>query len=301
VVFNTGSTVLYSSGSVVLATGSVGTDYLANLRVGAGNAGVYPLNGRIAELMFFTGSHNDATRTQVLDYLDQKYWSPSSIPNMHAWWSARFAHTGSSSLISQINDLSGRERHLVQATESRRPTLITDPSLNNKPVMFFNSSAQILATAATHALPRQFTVIYVLGNTQVRGMIAEHGYGSSVYVYATGNSAIFVTGPTTVTTAQNPVTTWANEYQIGSARYDKVSSPIMRGGAYGAIADLTPTSTSGNSMAESYISATWYLGNRADYTLPHYGGIAEVIVYERSLTTAELGRLEAYLNSIYGV
>jgi len=299
VVWASSSTVLYSSGNVAQSSGNPGSDGIGMLRIGAGNSAVYPLTGKIAEIVFYSGMHNTATRAQILDYFETRYWTPSSLPNMHAWWSARSVITGSGNLISQVNDLSGRGRHLVQTTELRRPSYVaSEPGLNNKPAILFNGAQTLLEAANNTTMPREFTVFFVLGNTTQRGMIAEHGYGSSVYVYATGNAAVYV-ATTPVTTTQNPVTTWATEYQQGSARYNNSdgSQPIIRGNK----ADLTETGHSGTTMAASNITTKWYMGNRSDLTLPHYGQIAEVIVFERKLTTDEITKVETYLTTIYGV
>jgi hypothetical protein len=300
VVYNGASTTVYNSASVSQFSGNAGTQTLGRPLVGIGQSSVYPLTGKIAELIFFTGSHNSSDRTKVLDYLETKYWSPSSIPDMHAWWSARSVTTVDG-LVSQINDLSGRERHLVQSTESRRPVYISSvSSLKNQPTVQFAGSQQ-MATAAAHSLPSSCTVFFVLGNIVNRGMIIEHGNGSSLYLYSTGNAAIAkFSGGSSHRTFQNPRTTWMTEYQQGSGRYNSSAAPVMRGGTYGSIADLTATSTDGSAITAT-IATSWYMGARLDFSLAHNGMISEVIVYERALSTAELERVEKYLNDIYGV
>jgi hypothetical protein len=300
VVYNGASTTVYNSASVSQFSGNTGTQTLGRPIIGIGQGNIYPFSGKMAELIFFSGSHSASDRLTVLDYLETKYWSPSSIPNMHAWWSARSVNI-IDGLVSQINDLSGREKHLIQNTELRRPIYIPSVSgLNNQAALYF-AGVQQMATAATHTIPSSFTIFFVLGNTVNRGMVVEHGTGSSLYVYSTGNAAIAkFSGASSHRTLQNPRTTWMTEYQQGSARYDSSAAPIMRGGVYGSITDLTPTSTDGSAITAT-ITTTWYIGARSDFSLAHTGMISEVLVYERSLSLAEIAQVERYLNSIYGV
>jgi hypothetical protein len=302
VVFNKANTKYYSSGAsgpLLIGSGNIGTDFLGRLRVGYGNAGLYPFIGKMAELIFYSGSHDTSTITSVLDYLDDKYWSPSDIPGMHAWWSARSVTTADG-LISQVNDLSGREKHLIQSTETRQPTYLSSVSgLNNKPAILFNG-AQKLETSATHSMPRAMTVFFVLGNISSRGMILEHGLGSSLYYYSTGNAAVAVFGSSGVgyhRAFQNPRTTWMQEYEIACATYDQSSAPVLIGGNN---TTLSTTSTDGVAQSNA-LAAYWYFGGRQDNTLFHTGMVAEVIVYERALTSAERARVYAYLQGLYGI
>lgn len=301
VVFNTANSKYYvsgASGPELIGSGNVGTDYLGRLRVGYGyNA--YPFTGKIAELIFFTGSHDTSTITTVMDYLDDKYWTPSDIPDMHAWWSARAAVTRDG-LVTQLTDLSGRERHLIQTIESRRPAYLSAVSgLNNKPSVLF-TGGQKLETAATHTLTRKMTVFFVMGNIVSRGMVLEHGVGSSAYFYSTGTAAVFIAGSSGVgyhRSFQNPVSTWMTEYQIAAAVYDGTNPPTLIGGNN---TTLSTTSTDGVAQSNS-LAAYWFMGSRQNDTLPHSGMVSEVLVYNRNLTSAERARVFAYLQALYGI
>jgi len=302
VVFDRANTKYYSSGAtgpLLIGSGNVGTNTFGRIQVGLGLSAIYPFTGKMAELIFYSGSHNVSTITSVMDYLDDKYWSPSDIPNMHAWWSARSV-ISSDNLISQVNDLSGRERHLIQASETRMPTLISSvPQLGNKPTMLF-SGLQKVETSAAHSMPRASTVFFVLGNITTRGMVLEHGLASSFYYYSTGNAAVSVFGSSGIgyhRSFQNPQTTWMKEYEIACTTYNQSNPPVLIGNNNTV---LSTTSTDGVAQSNT-LSAYWFLGGRQDNTFFHVGMISEVIVYERTLTSAEIARVYAYLQALYSI
>lgn len=68
-----------------------------------------------------------------------KVFSPLSLSNLAGWWDPSDASsvTLSSGRVSQLNDLSGNSRHMVQATSAQQPTYTT-AGRNGLNIMTFN-------------------------------------------------------------------------------------------------------------------------------------------------------------------
>jgi hypothetical protein len=218
---------------------------------------------------------------------------PRALPNLAAWYRADDVVDAGGGAISQWNDRSGNGRHATQATGSRRPTLVASVSaLRNQPALSFDGNDALLTAAFT--LPRECTVLFVLGSLTSRGMICEHGFATNWYVYSLGNAAFYCQSHNTI---QSPATTWAQANQQGSAVYTRTAFATLRGNRV----DLVPTSTAGSPPGAANTSAILTLGNREDLTLPHNGQIAEICVYSRALSASEVARIEGYLLQRYGV
>ena len=220
---------------------------------------------------------------------------PRTIQNLEAWFRADDTVDAGGGAISQWNDRSGNGRHATQGTGTNRGTRTTSASLRNQAVVSFDGN-DMYATSA-FSLPRSCTWFIVLGTITTRGMVAEHGNGDSIYMYADGNAAFAVFGGTGIGYHRAFKTNWLAANSQGSGRYDQSAAPTLRN----ARATLTPDSTDGTAQASISYSKTLTIGARTGGSLYHTGQIAELIIYSRALTTVELGKIEAYLFNRYGV
>jgi hypothetical protein len=74
VVFNGASSAAYFNAiSTATTSGNMGTNSLPHAQIGADSGGVGNWNGKIAELIYYAGSHNATQRGQVMNYLGARY------------------------------------------------------------------------------------------------------------------------------------------------------------------------------------------------------------------------------------
>lgn len=220
---------------------------------------------------------------------------PRALANLEAWFRADDTIDVGGGVISQWNDRSGNGRHASQGTAGNRGSRTTSASLRNQAVVALDGNDYY--TTSAFSLPRACTWFVVVGSITTRGMLVEHGLGDSIYCYADGNAALSAFGPTGIGYHRAFKTNWIAADSQGSARYDQSAAPTLRT----ARAAVTPTSTDGTAQASASYSKTLTLGARSNGTLPHTGELAEVIVYSRALSAAEIVRIEAYLFARYGV
>lgn len=231
--------------------------------------------------------HSVVTPSPVVD--------PRAISNLEAWFRADDTVDAGGGAISQWNDRSGNGRHATQGTGVNRGTRTTSVALRSQAVVSFDGND--IYTTTAFDLPRSCTWFAVLGTITTRGMIAEHGSGDSIYMYADGNAAFAVFGGTGIGYHRAFKNNWLATNSQGSARYDQVSAPTLRN----VRADITPDSTDGTAQSSVTYNKALTIGARAGGTLSHNGQIAELIIYSRALTTKELEKIEAYLFNRYGV
>jgi hypothetical protein len=223
-------------------------------------------------------------------------WSPRALSGLVGWWRADDAVDIGGGVISQLYDRSGNGLHATQATPANRGTRTTSAALRNREVISLDGTDYY--TTAAVSLPRTFSVFYVLGTVSSRGMIIEHAVGTSWYVYSSGAAAVSVmNGGSFHRSWQSPPTTWCAANQQGAAIYDRASAPQLRGNRVA----LTPSLVDGSVVPAGSISAALSIGARPDGSLGHTGQVAETILYNRELSAAEVGRVEAYLRTRYGV
>lgn len=75
-------------------------------------------------------------------------WSPAMLPNLTAWYDAQTIQGAADSAVAQWNDLSGHNRHLVQATSGAQP-LYRTAGLNGHPSVQFDGTNDVMRAAIT--------------------------------------------------------------------------------------------------------------------------------------------------------
>jgi hypothetical protein len=219
----------------------------------------------------------------------------SGIPALPAGATARWnvlASTGADGdLLSSVSDLIGS--NTATAAGSARPTLKTGANgLNGLPVMRFNGVANVLALT-TAVLPQNFTFVAVskrigtysitFGGTDFYPALI-HG-ATSIEI---GNNRCFGgVGGYANTSPSGLGTTW----QIVAAAWSGAApqSPLY---ANGNSSNLGAVTAYGNSTGLSRIGKTASVFGSCD--------IADMVMWQRALTSQELQDASAHLNSIWG-
>jgi hypothetical protein len=229
-------------------------------------------------------------------------FTPRSISGLAAWWDASDAAsiTTVSGRVSQWNDKSGNGVHATQTTANNRP-VNTSQTLNGRAVMTFDGSNDIMSfTGTARTDETQFVVVRnnmvasAVSNQQILGD-ASSGFGVTAVIKNDGST-------------NSDVFTHCGGFSLGttSARYQfPANNPFgpavvsaIRSSASGGILRTDgvqrATCTTSNSYALARIGG---VGS----SLPLNGYIAEIVIYSRALSVADVQRVERYLGTKWGV
>jgi len=186
--------------------------------------------------------------------------------------------------VSQWSDLSGSGNHITQSSSGNRPTWVSS-AINSEPVVRFNTS-QWMATATNFGTPYTIFTISKMNGGATNRLISSYS------------------------------TNWLMGYHGGSVNDIYANGWVYNpSAAAGTSANLhTVTGTGG--ITTLYNCATAYGGNGAGVSGPgrlrlngwstglgetSNGDVAEVIMYNRVLTAAELQGVRNYLSNKYNM
>ncbi len=299
--------------------------YIGYRGAGAAN-GALPMSGDIAEIILFSRMLTAAERTNVENYLISKYDlnNPGNAVCGPVLWlkadaevytDAGITQATDGQSVQQWNDQSGNGNHVSQATAINKPTF-KSPDATARPALYFdgvnkkvflNNTVSNLVTAGTartvFVVARRDCNAHaggVLGGTLFTfrrgGLIntltyGANSYGTPIYIYSdnngVGNNNASITG-TAIDSAFSPTVVTYKIPAAGSqvqCSLNSVAQTVNQGG--GAV--TTETGTTG-----------FTVGDREDQAdLDWSGWIYEVIVYNRTLTAAEITQVENYLKNKY--
>ena len=148
VIVNGASSIGYNSGSTPIWSGAnIGTTTLTGLIVGGLVTGAFDnLNGKIAEVIVFSGALTATQINQVNCYLSNRY----AIPLAQSAWADAVGVDST--------------HNLAQATYSAQPTLnMVDSAYNGQPTVSFSRASlqQFKSQSWTSQLPQPFTMFLV--------------------------------------------------------------------------------------------------------------------------------------------
>ncbi|MDB5185269.1 MAG: hypothetical protein JWN38_1077 [Candidatus Saccharibacteria bacterium] len=212
-------------------------------------------------------------------------FTPATLSGLVAWYDAsQITGLADGDAVAQWNDLSGNGNHAVQATGANKPTYKTNIQ-NGKPVVRFNGTTTVLARTLGVALTAPYTIVVVGRASQ--GVSANECFvsgGNSTFLSGrtTGRYAIQSGSPGFAQQSNNLVTK-TNAFVLVIGTFS--TTPIVRvSGIDGAVGSWASVAN----MSNIYLGAV----TNADYL---NGDLAEVIVYNRVLTSGEVTQLETYL------
>jgi len=244
---------------------------------------------------------------------DPPAWAPTDIANIALWLDATSglydATTGGSAVtangayVARWEDLSGNARHFAQATVNSRPVLAT-AALNGKPTIFFDGTDDFLD--ATYSRPYAAQTLFVVFQvhatpTLQAGIFAETENGVSdlsIYTAATRRSTEICSYANNSTSPLSGKTFTLGAYHIGTFTHS--GSEILNyldGVAGTPAADTFPNATL--NIARARVSGR--INNTGTINAPGANSIAEVIAYDRLLTTTERDTVHAYLSTKWGI
>jgi hypothetical protein len=235
--------------------------------------------------------------------------SPADIGSLHGWWgvdgtgSLRDTGAGATAptgvtlkspgaatgtwAVSQLDDMSGNGRHLVQATTTLQPILDQAALVNGYPPVKFDGTDDYLQTAAFTAIAQPFTV-WLVGRKRsaTNNVYAFAGSDSthqanlftSSLKWATGTTGTFFSGGTVDTVA----------FDIACVYNGTSGAQYFRNAL-----------TSGSDGTQT--PAKWTLGARYDPTAYMDLNVYSFAVFTKALSAAEVLQLRNYARTAFAV
>lgn len=240
---------------------------VAGLQIGRRDAGYAYFTGYICEIVYYNKILSLSERASIEQYFTNK-WGIASIHGLST----------SNSPVGYIQDKSGNNNHATQATLSARPQ--KSGSQNGLSVITLDGIDDILTS------PLQDS------NTQTIFWIAK-GISAPDYSYllnyngSAGNRAISIGGGFWKWYGPNLISTQpASSYAVMSVVMPSASSVSLYQSGLG-IGAVDPTNQIGGSPNNLSIGSTG--------TYRYSGEVAEIIIYNRALSTSERAQVEKYL------
>lgn len=213
---------------------------------------------------------------------------PTKIGGCVQWLNADRGITLVDNKVSQWSDFSSNAKHATQSTAANRPTQQSSGMNGTKSIVF----ATGLSLTHTLHVPVPYSFAFVAKTTSVGGAyttiatFAPSGVGGA-FVYAQSASG---GGWGLYAGANIDATASLNTFKRCTVSSSAINSNILR---------TNGSSFSNGNGAVAYVGGG-FIGN--DNANQHLSGeIAELIVFNRALSTAELQRLESYFAVKYGL
>lgn len=266
--------------------------------------------GKLDDIKIYNGA---LSNSEVLaEYLQNK-----PIPNvgLKLWLRADSGLVLNGASVSQWTDISGNNLNAVQDSANKRPNVVSD-AINGKPAVHFDGSNDLLYTQALNLENTNkvsaFMVSKATGeavileasrnlNTSATGfyVIENYDYGQQgISAALKGNTAGPYNNYLTIFRSTNTYSIpkiWFTAFDKSQASYLNQIKMRVNG------VDLVNTNGYGAAHTNNFSNDSLFIGGRGAGGSNLDGDIAEVIVYNRLLTTAERTQVENYLNQRYNV
>lgn len=214
---------------------------------------------------------------------DSAGFSPDSLSGLKLWLKADALALSDNDAVASWTDSSGLGNHAAQATEAKKPTYKTAIQ-NGKPVIRFDGTDDHLACPAiTAASGLTGFVVYKITTAVSFGMTFVVGQGTLELRQASGVGGL-ITLFSSGTITDGTGTAW----HVCSFSNNGVN-----------LTELWVDGTSIGTTANTAASGTPSIGDRIAGGFPLNGDVAEVLLYDSSLSIANRQAVESYLKTKY--
>lgn len=226
-------------------------------------------------------------------------FQPSDISGLKLWLKAD-AITGlvDGNSVTTWNDSSGLGNNATQSTAANKPTYKTN-IIGGYPVVRFDGSNDFLTTPSISiGVFTAFAVFKATTSSPVYEQGISTGSASGFHLW-TGITTMRVNKSGTSTAKNHPSgATWATDgvWRMTSQTYNGTHASFLLwvNGSSVSLSDVTVASP-----GTAAVNNPVYLGMRGGSTNALNGDLAEIIIYDSSLSTADRQSVEAYLNQKY--
>ncbi len=252
-----------------------------------------------------TDAHTCTATTYTIAILN--FASPGGIPSNDALWLK--ADTGvsvSGSNVTKWNDMSGLANN-APTVNGTAPTLVSN-SLNYHPVVNFTGNGGLQGAFGT-AITSNSTSAFIVTNTA-----ASNPTYTGVFSIAntTGNNTDYNSNSTAcvfMTGGSNEMATYRNGFLGNYTNANALGSYHMFSSLFSSTANTNyfytegANNSNGAFSSSNFGSGMYTIGSRWANALPSLylnGQIAEVILFNTQVTTAQRNQVESYLATKYG-
>lgn len=222
---------------------------------------------------------------------------PPVMANLATWIDASDATsvTLSSGKVSQINDLSGNSRHMVQATSTNQPTY-TSSFKNGLNVMQFGGAQWVRQSSNWTPASTSSVYIAVRANSGSQPLItgwSNYRMDLQLDDNTYHGTAFQVDGGNINSLVSSTIISNNNWYYITLIR--------KTGTAADSYLNTTLGSSNANNSFSALGSGTATLGTRSDGAVPFNGYIGEFLMYDGTHNSTQIAQMQSYLATKWGI
>ena len=199
-----------------------------------------------------------------------------------------------STAITQALDRSGNGNHTAeQGTGTLRPTF-TSNQKNGLPAAVFDGGDSLTLPAALNSIPNGDNTTFVVSTTSIDNSVQR-----LVSIGTAANGRYNVSFNSSANTIQ-----FANNVNVYTSPVTKTNYNILMGRLSGVnqyVAFNNSTAATNASGAYNSDSDLGTIGSTREISQFLTGGIAEILIYNRSLTAAEILQVNRYFSNKYGI
>lgn len=283
--------------SVTSITGSVGGNIpsLEFYVMGRNDSNSPNYYSDYTESMYFIGYGLTAAQMSTFNQIVEDFitsmaptfsFDPRNINGIRAWWDAnQFPTLADNTTISTWRDLAGRGFDLTTATGTPK---YRTAIINGKPVIRFDGSTRLTCANVLNT-KTSFTAFAVLApRSTVWNIPIEQGLSDFSYESTGSLTGRFYAGGTGG--AMGPSDAVQNVFQYTTMLANGTQLRQWKNGVAGTAVNFT--GNTGTSIL--------CIGSRSNNSFFSTFDLAELIIYDRALTTTEREQVEAYLAEKYG-
>jgi len=263
------------------------------------------------------GTYVLEVRNYAQPFDDSGWGQQMPLSGLALWLKSDSLDLAGGAAVTQWDDLSGNSRHFTQSTSSLQPSYVaSDSDFNSKPVVNFDGSDKLALNFDAGLNTNEFTVFIVTAvssdtdaieaiiDSRSSSPVTRSGFNFYADMRNTGgnNNWEFWVGADSSWKALSASGDSASTSGVPSILVGQVSG----GNGAGASAtqlfrvDGVQVGTQSANFYKSTADAS-QLGTNATSSYQLNGDMAEIIQYNRALSTTEIEQVEAYLASKYGI
>lgn len=222
-------------------------------------------------------------------------WLPTRISNLEAWWSPdRSRKTFNGSNVSQMDDLSGNGRHLVQASASNQPLYVESSNVNGRPALRYDGISSFMSMSGLNGIINgDHTIVFISkvnSTTSAFPCVISWDDAKSLYQYRSDGTFSVFDGSIKILDS-NDLRNQVNAQLIVA---DNVNMICYTNGV------------EQNTVSYSYVSGAvaTYVGMEPDSGLPsnlYNDDISEIFIYSKKVNASEIEFINQYITLRYGL
>lgn len=223
----------------------------------------------------------------------------TQVPNLTAWYdgSDTSTITQASNLVSQWNDKSGNALHAT-AAGALRPTTNTSTQ-NGKNIIDFSGTTYMTLPSGLYTVPNGANTMFVVSKRTSEAATIN----TTVGMAAAGTNAYFHIFSATAGTqsAKNRTAAAGTVSVTGLTNTAMTITAFRRTGTTQGLAVNNGTENTNTSGVDVATINEAYIGAATGGALTLTGNIAEIAIYTRYLSTAEITRILRYLSAKWAI